>query len=187
MIFSSVSDGTGRGLSTFLLYKLSVDYSKLNRICFNIMPSNTESESVIESLSFMLAFNNFIEYSDLNILYDNISLAKIVEKFIKLDNPSFEDMNKIMAVSASSVFSGSRFLENGDFNTNKIISSLMPYPRIHFSYPSYAPFISKQDQLEHDLTLKDIVKSAIDEDNSLGNCDPKIAKDPYKRNISIST
>ena len=94
-IFSSISGGTGGGLSTLLLEKLSTNYPKINRICFNIMPSINQSESVIESFSFILAFSYLIQHSDFNILYDNISLAKICEKFIKLENPSLEDLNKI--------------------------------------------------------------------------------------------
>ena len=73
------------------------------------MPSNRHCESVIESMSFMLAFNNLIEYSDFNVLYDNVSLARICEKILKIENPNIEDMNRIIALSVSSVLSGSRF------------------------------------------------------------------------------
>ena len=151
------------------------------------MPSNTECESVIESLSFMLAFHHFIEHSELNILYDNISLAKICNKFLKLEHPSIEDMNKIMAISASSVLSGSRFSGSSDFTIQKLIRNMVPYPRIHFAYPSYAPFLTKTDQNMDDCSLNDIVKSALDEENSLGYCDPKIAQNPDKRNVSLAT
>ena len=96
-------------------------------------------------------------------------------------------MNKIMAVSASSVLSCIRFPGSSDFNIQKLINVLVPYRRMHYAYPSYAPFLSKFDKQDHNYSLRDIVKSVIDEDNNLGYCDPKIATDPDIRNISLST
>ena len=88
------------------------------------MPSIGEWESVIESMNFMLASDNLAMYTDLNILYDNVSLARICEKFLKIQNPSIEDMNKVIAVSISWILSGCRFSENNEMNTSKLLNSI---------------------------------------------------------------
>ena len=185
-IFSSVSGGTGGGLSSLLLEKLCVSYTKFNRICFNIIPSLYESESVIVPLSFVLAFRYFIENAHLNILYENSSLAKICEKFLKIENPSLEDMNKIIALSASSTLTASRFPSSSDFNVQKLIHSMVPYPTMHFVNPSYAPFSLEIDRKDNDFALNDIVKSVLDDDHCLNSCEQMKYPDYWKRYGSVA-
>ena len=122
------------------------------------MPSSTISESISESISFVLSFNHFLENSELSIMYDNTGLDNICQKFLNISDPCFQDMNRVMAMSASSVLSGTRFPGSSDYNIQKIITSMVPYPRIHNVFPSYAPFLSKLDQKDDDFTLPIITK-----------------------------
>ena len=43
LIFHSLSGGTGSGLFSRILYRISLDYHKLSKICFSIMPSEDYS------------------------------------------------------------------------------------------------------------------------------------------------
>ena len=151
------------------------------------MPSSTIADSVIESQSFMLSFHHFLENSEFNVMYDNTGLESICQKFLNISDPSFQDMNRVMAMSASSVLSGTRFPGSSDFNIQKIITSMVPYPRVHNVFPSYAPFLSKIDQKDDDLSLQKLIESVTDETNSLYYCDLSQKHSPDKRNVSITT
>lgn len=60
LVFNAVGGGTGSGLGSLLLERLSVDYGKKSKLGFTIYPSPQVLGSCAHWLSFFLAFSFFL-------------------------------------------------------------------------------------------------------------------------------
>ena len=58
---------------------------------------------------------------------------------------------------------------------------------MHYVYPSYAPFTSTQSQENYDISVEDIVKSVIKQENSLCDSNPQNIEDPLKEKINLAS
>lgn len=123
----------------------------------------------------MLAFHNYIEHSDANILYDNESLFRICSTKLGIEDPDYTHINKIIAVSASSVLSGMRFGHDGNYTVSKFLSNMVPYPRIHFLQSSFAPFMNGKSIVEEYSTEK-ITSSAVEDISNYLYCNETFGK-----------
>lgn len=71
MIFHSVGGGTGSGLGSLLMERLSVDYGKKPKFSFTIYPSQKQLCSVVEPYNAVLSTHSLLEHADATILYQN--------------------------------------------------------------------------------------------------------------------
>ena len=75
---NSVSGGTGSGLGSLLLERLSTEYEKKLKLSFNIYPyPGILSTSVLEPYNSVLATSSLIENTDLSLTLDNSALYDI--------------------------------------------------------------------------------------------------------------
>ena len=68
-----------------------------------------------------------------------------------------------------------------------MLNNMNCYPRIHYAYPSYAPFLSAQGQDDHDVSVEDILKSVIKPESSLSYFNPEKSRDPVLGEMNIAT
>jgi tubulin alpha len=69
--------GTGSGLGTLLLERLSVDYGRKLKIGFINYPSPNISNEVCEAYNTVLSNHCFLEHLDASIVLDNEALYNI--------------------------------------------------------------------------------------------------------------
>lgn len=55
IVLNSIGGGTGSGLGSLLLEKLSIDYCKKSRLSINIFPSSETSVSMVEPYNSIFA------------------------------------------------------------------------------------------------------------------------------------
>jgi tubulin alpha len=77
LLFNSVGGGTGSGLGSLLLERLSVDYEKKSKLCFHIYPSSKISTAVVEPYNFVLSTHKVLEHTDTAIIFDNEAVYDI--------------------------------------------------------------------------------------------------------------
>jgi tubulin beta len=132
----SLGGGTGSGLGSLILEKLSEDYS--DKICFNfsVFPGSANggnSDVVVEPYNTVLGLNSLVESSDAVFSVENSALYKICSNNFKLEHPSYGDINSIIAQAMSDSTASLRFpgvLNNCDIR--KLTTNLIPFPRLHF-------------------------------------------------------
>lgn len=135
-IMHSIGGGTGSGLGTLLLEKLSEEYS--DKLCFNfsVFPGSTNggtSDVVTEPYNSILTLNALIESSQAVFGVENKALNRICMNNLKIQKPSFADVNHILAQTMSGVTATLRFpgfQNNSDIR--KLATNLVPFPRQHF-------------------------------------------------------
>merc|ERR1712167_258466 len=64
MIFNTVGGGTGSGLGSLLLERLSVDYGKKSKLAFCVYPSPQVSTAVVEPYNAVLATHSLLDHTE---------------------------------------------------------------------------------------------------------------------------
>jgi len=176
LIFHAVGGGTGSGLGSLLLERLSVDYGRKSKLGFTIYPSPRVSTAVVEPYNAVLSTHSLLEHTDVDVVLDNEAAYRIAQKSLDIERPTYNNLNRLVAqvissLTASLRFSGALNMDISEFQTN-----LVPFPRIHFMLSSYAPVISKAKYGHESLTVAEITQSAFEKDSMMAECDPRHGK-----------
>merc|ERR1711964_286154 len=63
--------GTGSGLGSLLLERLSVDYGKKSKLGFTVYPSPQIATAVVEPYNSVLSTHSLLEHTDVAVMLDN--------------------------------------------------------------------------------------------------------------------
>ena len=66
LVFHSVGGGTGSGLGSLLLERLSVDYGKKSKLGFTVLPAPQVSTAVVEPYNTILSTHSLLEHMDVS-------------------------------------------------------------------------------------------------------------------------
>merc|ERR1712083_1113912 len=68
---STPCGGTGSGLGSLLLERLSVDYGKKSKICYTVFPSPKIATAVVEPYNSVLSTHSLLEHAEVAVMLDN--------------------------------------------------------------------------------------------------------------------
>ncbi|KAL1690666.1 Tubulin/FtsZ, GTPase domain-containing protein [Schizophyllum commune] len=175
-IVHSLGGGSGAGLGTLLLSKLREEYPDRMMSTFSILPSPKVSETVVEPYNAMLSMHQLVDNSDLTICIDNEALYAIVERTLKIKQPKFSHLNELISRVMCGVSTSLRFPGQLNGDLRKLGMNLVPFPRLHFLMPSYAPIFNTEAQKYTRLTTADLTSALFDRHNFLVACDPRFGR-----------
>jgi tubulin gamma len=90
MLLHSIAGGTGSGLGSFLLEKLSDAYPKKLIQTYSVFPNSEEtSDVVVQPYNSVLAMRRLVDHADSVVVLDNAQLARIAADRLHLSNPSY--------------------------------------------------------------------------------------------------
>ncbi|KAF7312026.1 Tubulin beta chain [Mycena indigotica] len=194
----SIGGGTGSGLGCLLLTKMrEVEYPDRMLATFSILPSPKVSETVVEPYNAMLSAHQLVDNGDLTICVDNEALYGIAGRSLKIQTPSFRDLNALIARVMCGVSTSLRFpgqlngyvfrpkpdpADTFPSDLRKLGMNLIPFPRLHFLMPSYAPFVSGEAARYQGNSVPDLVQALFDRRNLLVDVDPR-----YGRYLTAAT
>ena len=176
LFFNSVGGGTGSGLGSLLLERLSVDYGKKSKLGFTVYPSPQVSTTVVEPYNSVLSTHSLLEHTDVAVMLDNEAIYDICRKSLSIQKPTYLNLNRIIAQTISSLTASLRFEGALNVDINEFQTNLVPYPRIHFMLSSYAPVISKERSFHEEGSVMEITSEAFEPINMMAKCDPRIGK-----------
>jgi len=101
---------------------------------------------------------------------------KCVTKKLKVETPSYRNLNQIIAQVISSITTSLRFKGTLNVDLNEFQTNLVPFPRIHFMLSSLAPVVSVKDIHHETLSTQELTKSAFDQSNLMAKCNPTLGK-----------
>ena len=70
LVFNAVGGGTGSGLGSLLLERLSVDYGKKSKLGFTVYPSPQVSTPIVEPYNSVLSTHSLLEHTDVIVLVE---------------------------------------------------------------------------------------------------------------------
>ncbi|VAH09627.1 unnamed protein product [Triticum turgidum subsp. durum] len=95
LVFNAVGGGTGSGLGSLLLERLSVDYGKKSKLGFTVYPSPQVSTSVVEPYNSVLSTHSLLEHTDVSILLDNEAIYDICRRSLDIERPTYTNLNRL--------------------------------------------------------------------------------------------
>lgn len=173
LVFSSVGGGTGSGLGSLLLERLSVDYGKKSKLGFTVYPSPQVSTSVVEPYNSVLATHALLEHLDVGVMLDNEAIYDICRRSLGITRPTYANLNRLIAQVVSSLTASLRFDGALNVDINEFQTNLVPYPRIHFMLSAYAPIVSAEKAYHEELSVSEITSSVFEPNASFAKCDPR--------------
>ena len=97
VFFHSFSGGTGSGLTSLLLERISADYPKKTKIEFAVYPSMQLSSVVVEPYNSVLCTHAMLENSDVAFMVDNEAMYDIALRNMDVERPKFSTLNRLIA------------------------------------------------------------------------------------------
>ena len=150
-MFHAVGGGTGSGLGSLLLERLSVDYGKKSKLGFTVYPSPQVSTAVVEPYNSVLSTHSLLEHTDVAVMLDNEAVYDICRRSLDIERPTYTNLNRLVAQVISSLTASLRFDGALNVDITEFQTNLVPYPRIHFMLSSYAPVISAEKAYHEQL------------------------------------
>ncbi|KAH7520363.1 hypothetical protein FEM48_Zijuj08G0136000 [Ziziphus jujuba var. spinosa] len=103
LVFNAVGGGTGSGLGSLLLERLSVDYGKKSKLGFTVYPSPQVSTSVVEPYNSVLSTHSLLEHTDVAVLLDNEAIYDICRRSLDIERPTYTNLNRLVSQVISSL------------------------------------------------------------------------------------
>merc|ERR1712029_548325 len=169
----SIGGGTGSGLGTLLVSKLKEEYTDRIVATYSVIPSSKVSSTVVEPYNSTLSLNQLIENADMTYAIDNEALQNICNYSLKLANPTYADLNHLVGLTMSGITTCLRFPGQLNADLRKLAVNLIPFPRLHFFIPGFAPLTSRGSQQYRALTVPELTQQMFDAKNMMAACDPR--------------
>ncbi|KAG1853905.1 beta-tubulin 2 [Suillus subalutaceus] len=158
-IIHSLGGGTGAGLGSLLLSKLREEYPDRMLSTFSILPAPNVSETVVEPYNSLLSVHQLVDNCDLTICIDNEALYDIAVRTLKIKSPAYKDLNELIAKVMCGVSTSLRFPGQLNGDLRKLGMNLVPFPRLHFLMPSFAPFYDPKARTFQRLSVPELTSS----------------------------
>jgi len=176
MIFHSFGGGTGSGLGSLIQERLSVDFGKKAKIEFAVYPSHLVSSATVEPYNSVLCTHAMNEHTDVAFMVDNEALYDICTRTLKIERPTYTNLNRLIAQCISSITASLRFDGALNVDLTEFQTNLVPYPRIRFPLLSFAPVVSAEIAYHERLTVDNLTSSVFDPINQMVKCNPQKGK-----------
>lgn len=176
VITHSVGGGTGSGFASLLLERLATEFPRTTKLDYCVYPSKNMSTSVVEPYNSVLSTHALMEYADVTMVLENEALYDVCANRIRIEKPDYRSLNSVIAQLVSSMTASLRF--SGVLNTdlNEFRTNLVPYPRIHFVLPSFAPVVSREVAFSESNSVAELTNAVFDSSSFLSTADPRYGK-----------
>merc|ERR1712048_1204261 len=103
LVFQAVGGGTGSGLGSLPLERLSVDYGKKSKLGFTVYPSPQVSTAVVEPYNSILSTHSLLEHTDVAVMLDNEAIYDICRRQLDIERPTYTNLNRLISQTISSL------------------------------------------------------------------------------------
>uniref|UniRef100_A0A0R3RLU5 Tubulin beta chain n=1 Tax=Elaeophora elaphi TaxID=1147741 RepID=A0A0R3RLU5_9BILA len=169
----SLGGGTGSGMGTLLIAKIREEYPDRIMSSFSIFPSPKVSDVIIEPYNATLSVHQLVENTDETFCIDNEALYDICLRTLKLTGPTYGDLNHLVSMAVSGVTTCLRFPGQLNADLRKLAVNMIPFPRLHFFMPGFAPLTARNTAAYRSLKINELIQQLFDARNMMTACDPR--------------
>ncbi|KAI4193837.1 MAG: hypothetical protein LQ348_002763 [Seirophora lacunosa] len=170
-ITHSLGGGTGAGMGTLLISKIREEFPDRMMATFSVVPSPKVSDTVVEPYNATLSVHQLVENSDETFCIDNEALYDICHRTLKLNNPSYGDLNHLVSAVMSGVTTCLRFPGQLNSDLRKLAVNMVPFPRLHFFMVGFAPLTSRGASNFRAVTVPELTQQMYDPKNMMAASD----------------
>lgn len=131
---------------------------------------------MIEPYNCVLSAHQLLENSDETFCIDNEALYDICFRTLKLTTPTFGDLNHLAVTALCGATTCLRFPGQLNADLRKLATNMVPFPRLHFFIPGFAPLTSRGNQPYRAVSVPELVQQIFDAKNLMAACDPRHGK-----------
>ncbi|KJE92574.1 tubulin beta-4 chain [Capsaspora owczarzaki ATCC 30864] len=172
-ITHSLGGGTGSGLGTLLISKIHEEFPDRILSSYSVVPSPKVSDAVVEPYNATLSVHQLVENTDMTFCIDNEALYEICFNTLKLTTPNYSDLNHLVGSTMSGVTTCLRFPGQLNADLRKLAVNLVPFPRLHFFMPGFAPLTARNVQSFRNVTVAELTQQMFNAKNMMAACDPR--------------
>lgn len=172
----SLGGGTGSGLGTLLLAKIKEEYNERLVSSFSVMPSQKVTDTVVEPYNATLSIHQLIDNADYVFCLDNEAMFNICKNVMKIPNPDFMHLNRLVSDVMSGATCSLRFPGQLNADLRKLAVNLIPFPRLHFFLAASAPITSAGNEKFTTQSVAELANQMFDSKNLLAAVDPRQGK-----------
>ncbi|XP_066956795.1 tubulin beta-1 chain-like [Macrobrachium rosenbergii] len=178
----SLGGGTGSGMGTLLISKIREEYPDRIMNTHSVMPSPKVSDTVVEPYNATLSVHQLVENTDETYCIDNEALYDICFRTLKISTPTYGDLNHLVSLTMSGLTTCLRFPGQLNADLRKLATNMVPFPRLHFFIPGFAPLTARGMQAYKSYQLSEITQQLFDARNMMAACDPR-----HGRYLTVAT
>ncbi|XP_046319559.1 tubulin beta chain isoform X4 [Marmota monax] len=131
------------------------------------------TDTVVEPYNATLSLHQLLENTDETFCIDNEALYDICFRTLKLTTPTYGDLNHLVSATMSGVTTCLRFPGQLNADLRKLAVNMVPFPRLHFFMPGFAPLTSRGSMQYRALTVPELTQQMFDAKNMMAACDPR--------------
>jgi len=156
-VVHSIGGGTGSGLGARVVDAVRLAFPGRTVNTFSVLPAASRSIAVSaaasaasETYNTALSASRLIDAAHNTYIADNQTLYDTCAA-MDIGAPSYDDLNHLAAQTMSGVTVGLRFAGDLNADMRKCTANLVPYPKMHFFAPAFAPhtYRGQTDQRAH--------------------------------------
>lgn len=169
----SLGGGTGSGMGTLLVSKIREEFPDRMMCTYSVLPSPKVSDTVVEPYNCTLSIHQLVENSDAVFAIDNEALYNICTRSLKIEQPSYPDLNRLVSSVMSGITCSLRFPGQLNADLRKLAVNLIPFPRLHFFAVGHAPLAAPDSQSYRSLSVPELAGQMFDRNNMMAEVDPR--------------
>ncbi|XP_053489600.1 tubulin beta-4B chain-like [Ictalurus furcatus] len=159
-------------MGSLLISKIREEYPDNMMSTFSVVPSPNVSDVALEPYNTIPSIKQLVEYTHEMFCIDNEALYNICFRTLKLTTPTYGDLNHLVSATMSGVTTCFRFPGQLNADLRKLAINTVPFPRLHFFIPGFAPLTSRRSQQYLALTVPELTQQMFDARNMMAACDP---------------
>ncbi|KNH07418.1 gamma-tubulin [Perkinsela sp. CCAP 1560/4] len=141
-LMHSIAGGTGSGLGSYILENLRDSFPKKLIQTYSVFPlqgTSGESDVIVQPYNSVLTMQRLIQHADATIVLDNSAITRIAADQLRLETPTIDQMNSIVARVIAMTTLTMRFPSGPCTSLDGLLAPLIPVPQCHFLSAGYTP------------------------------------------------
>ncbi|CAG9862236.1 unnamed protein product [Phyllotreta striolata] len=165
----SIAGGTGSGMGSNILEKLSDRFPKKLVQTYSVFPNLDEiSDVVVQPYNSLLTLKRLTKSADSVVVLDNTALNRIAADRLKIQNPTFTQINSLVSTIMSVSTTTLRYPSYMNNDLMELLGPLIPTPRLHFLMTGYTPLSTDTDEASvRKTTVLDVMRRLLQPKNMM--------------------
>lgn len=188
----SIAGGTGSGMGSYLLERLSDHFPKKIVQTYSVFPNWDQSQSdvVVQPYNSVLTLKRLALNADAVVVLDNTALNRIAVDRLRIDNPTVDQLNSLVATIMAASTTTLRYPGYMNNDLIGLLASLIPLPRCHFLMTGYTPLtlpgVSKTHAaMVRKTTVLDVMRRLTQPKNIMVSADTRSPSSCYLSLLNI--
>ncbi len=183
----SIAGGTGSGMGSYILERLSDRYPKKLVQTYSVFPNQETSNDamssvgvsdvVVQPYNSLLTLKRLTNSADCVVVLDNTALNRIAVDRLHIEQPTFAQINELVSTIMSVSTTTLRYPSYMNNDLIGLIAPLIPTPNLHFLMTGYTPLTTDADHATvRKTTVLDVMRRLLQPKNMMvsTNIDKKI-------------